>query len=129
MVFGLDQLDDATDARARGLWDAAALARDDQRLREQIAVSGARLERVPLQEAVVECFVLGGRVLRHLAFDPLLPAAIQDPASRAALVDEMRRYDRAGRLAWQRCFGLALPLSPLRSCVVRERPSSPPSAL
>ncbi len=121
LVFRLDQLDEAAEALARRLWDVAELERGNRELLEELVESGVRLPELPLEEAVVECFELGGRVLRHLAYDPLLPAAIQDPAGRDALVDEMRRYDRQGRLAWQECFGIALPLSPLRSCVVHER--------
>ncbi len=155
LVFGLNEFDPITDARARQLWDVEGLDRGYRELRAELARSAEGLvdfdfcsraaprsssssapatltdsappslspsADVPLDKAVVECFVLGGQVLRLLAYDPLLPQTIHDPAERSALVDEMRRYDRIGRTCWRRRFGLAMPVSPLRSCVVHEPP-------
>jgi len=101
-VFRVDQLDADAEARARRLWDGAALTRDYQRMQRQLAESGARLAELPIEQATVECFLLGGRAIRQLAFDPLLPEPIVSTADRRALVDQMRRYDRAGRRVWRR---------------------------
>lgn len=120
LVFGLQELDAATEARARELWDLGVLDRDYRELRAKVERSCDGLAELPLEEAVVECFLLGGRVLRRLAYDPLLPREIQDPAERRSLVDAMRRYDPLGRASWRRCFGLALPVSPLRSYLDSE---------
>lgn len=49
---------------------------------------------------MVESFLLGGRVIRELVLDPLLPEPLAPEAERRALVSAMRRYDRAGRRAW-----------------------------
>ncbi len=49
---------------------------------------------------MVESFLLGGRALRVLALDPLLPEALVPEAERRALVQAMQRYDRAGRRVW-----------------------------
>jgi phenylacetic acid degradation operon negative regulatory protein len=49
---------------------------------------------------MVESFLLGGRVIRELVLDPLLPEPLAPEAERRALVAAMRRYDRAGRRAW-----------------------------
>jgi phenylacetic acid degradation operon negative regulatory protein len=100
-VFRLEALDADTDARARGLWRGADLARGYERTRKALAASAARLADLPLAEATVECFVLGGQAIRQLAYDPLLPEPIVPAAARRALVDEMRRYDRAGRRIWR----------------------------
>ncbi len=120
LVFRLEALDPSAEARARGLWDTGQLDRGYRALRVKVERSCEGLPEMALADAVVECFVLGGEVLRRMAYDPLLPDVIQAPDERQALVDEMRRYDRVGRAAWRRCFGLALPVSPLRSCVVSE---------
>ena len=100
IVGALRELDAATDARARGLWDVAALCAG---YRESLADLGASLQRLQVaseQEAMVESFLLGGRVIRQLVLDPLLPEPIVPTAERAALVDAMRRYDRLGRASW-----------------------------
>ena len=50
---------------------------------------------------MVESFAVGGRVLRTIARDPLLPEALVPGADRRALVEAMTRYDRTGREAWR----------------------------
>ena len=47
-----------------------------------------------------ESFLLGGRVIRELVSDPLLPDALAPAAERRGLVAAMRRYDRIGRRLW-----------------------------
>ncbi|MCP3982744.1 MAG: hypothetical protein GY723_00050 [bacterium] len=42
----------------------------------------------------------GGRIIRQLVFDPLLPKPLVDPESRRALVQAMRHYDQCGRRIW-----------------------------
>ena len=49
---------------------------------------------------MVESFLLGGRVIRQIVLDPLLPEPMVPAAERTALVDAMRPYDRAGRACW-----------------------------
>ena len=51
---------------------------------------------------MMECFLLGGRAIRELAFDPLLPEPIVRGELRRGLIDEMRRYDAAGRRVWRK---------------------------
>src|SRR6185369_2873650 len=45
IVFGLDALDDATDARARRLWDVTSLRQSYRTLRAAIAASVRRVPR------------------------------------------------------------------------------------
>jgi phenylacetic acid degradation operon negative regulatory protein len=101
-VFALKDLDDATEHRARGLWNAAAIGRGYEKTRAKLAESGAGLDELPLRQAMVECFLLGGRAIRELAFDPLLPEPIVKSELRRGLIDEMRRYDAAGRRVWRK---------------------------
>jgi phenylacetic acid degradation operon negative regulatory protein len=49
---------------------------------------------------MAESFLLGGRAIREIVLDPLLPEPLVPATERAALVGAMRRYDRAGRAAW-----------------------------
>jgi phenylacetic acid degradation operon negative regulatory protein len=102
LVCALSELDPATEARARRLWDVAALRRTYRRLAAALAASEAQLDRLTPAAAMAESFVLGGKALRELVLDPLLPEAICPAAERDALLDQMRRYDRLGRLAWGR---------------------------
>jgi phenylacetic acid degradation operon negative regulatory protein len=100
IVTRLDDLDDATVARARELWDTRALRASYRAARSALAASGRRLPRLRPGAAMVESFVLGGRVIRQLVLDPLLPDPLVPAAEREALVTAMQSYDRLGRASW-----------------------------
>lgn len=94
------ELDADSEARARGLWNREALASAYRRSLAELAASEARLAALPEERAMAESFLLGGRVIRELVLDPLLPEPLAPEALRRALAAAMRRYDRAGRRAW-----------------------------
>jgi phenylacetic acid degradation operon negative regulatory protein len=100
-IFAMSQLDAATEARARGLWDARALRDAYRRTGAALARSARRLTRLPSGQAMVESFALGGSAIRQLALDPLLPEPLVPAAERAALIAVMRDYDRRGRACWR----------------------------
>lgn len=85
---------------ARRLWNAPALERDYAHLVRTLERSEAQLDALAPSEAMVESFLVGGRVLRVLNVDPLLPDPIVDRDLRRSLVESMRRYDRLGRAKW-----------------------------
>jgi len=99
-VFRMEALDADLDARARRLWDAKALRRSYTDARRLLARSARRLDGLEPEEAMVETFLLGGRVLRQIVLDPLLPDPIAPAAERRALGRAMREYDRLGRGCW-----------------------------
>ena len=100
LVFEVRDLDEAAERRARRLWDTKALRDDYRASLVALQKSHRRLAALPAHEALVESFSLGGRVVRQLALDPLLPEPLVPAGERAALVEAMRRYDRAGRSRW-----------------------------
>jgi phenylacetic acid degradation operon negative regulatory protein len=99
--FGFREL---TDGRARELWDARTLVADYRRSSAELAASEARLPALSARAAMVESFLLGGRVIRQLVLDPLLPEPIVDAAERRALATAMRRYDKLGHACWRAFF-------------------------
>jgi len=99
-VLGVHALDAETDARARTLWDTVALRAAYRATCAALADSERRLARLSAPEAMVESFLLGGRAIRQLVLDPLLPQPLVPAAERGALVTAMRRYDRIGRATW-----------------------------
>ena len=96
----MSRLDPADDARARGLWNVTALCEGYAASLRDLRESEASLPSLTEAEAMVESFMLGGRVLRQLVLDPLLPEPIVPVAERDALVHTMRAYDRIGRRSW-----------------------------
>ena len=101
-VFVVRDLDPSSDLEARSLWDAAALADECRASLADLQASEARLERLSDEEAMVESFLVGGRILRQLVRHPLLPPEILDPAPLRDLLDAMKHYDARGRDAWAR---------------------------
>lgn len=99
-VFLVRDLDPASDLEARSLWDAAALAEASRASLEALRDSEARIAGLSNEEAMVETFLVGGRVLRQLVRHPLLPAEILDPKPLTDLLEAMKAYDRLGRDAW-----------------------------
>jgi len=100
LVAGLSDLDRATEARARGLWEPEELADAQRAGRRALAESRARLAAAPVEEAMAETFLLGGEMIRRLVLDPLLPGEIAPTDARDALLDAMNDYDAFGRACW-----------------------------
>jgi phenylacetic acid degradation operon negative regulatory protein len=100
LIALVQELDPSSEARARGLWKRDAFAAAYRRSLGELEASEARLAALPEERAMVESFLLGGRVIRELVLDPLLPEPLAPEAERRALAAAMRRYDRAGRRAW-----------------------------
>ncbi len=100
IVARLADLDAASDARARSLWRWEELAAAQRAGRRELELSGARLEGAPIDEAMRETFLVGGRMIRLLVLDPLLPEQIAPGAARCELVAAMVDYDDFGRSCW-----------------------------
>jgi phenylacetic acid degradation operon negative regulatory protein len=120
-VFSISMIDAASDAAARALWDGDALLADYRRSRTELASSEARLPGLSARESMVESFLLGGRVIRQIVLDPLLPEPIVPAAERRELVATMRRYDKLGHACW-RAFFAQYHLTSMRAPVHSEAP-------
>jgi phenylacetic acid degradation operon negative regulatory protein len=101
-VFVVRDLDPTSDLEVRSLWDAEALAREARSAIESLRASESRLHELSDAEAMVETFLVGGRVLRQLVRHPLLPAEILVPEPLADLLAAMKHYDAIGRDCWSR---------------------------
>lgn len=122
-VFLIRDLDPTSDLEARGLWDADRLVREALSSREELHESEARLARLPNDEAMVESFLVGGRVLRQLVRHPMLPRELLDPAPLDNLLEAMKQYDALGRACWARF--LARHDVPHRALPLDSRVSTP----
>lgn len=100
-VFGMVQLDTGAEARARALWNGEEIRRGYRETQARLRQSTARLPRLALREAMAESFLVGGEAIRLVVLDPLLPEPIVPSRERAALVEELRCYDRLGRERWR----------------------------
>jgi phenylacetic acid degradation operon negative regulatory protein len=99
-VFLSSRFDPTSDLEARSLWDADALAEQTRAESLALQASVKRLPALSAEDAMTETFLVGGRALRFLTRHPLLPEEILAPEPLAALLEQMRDYDRSGRDAW-----------------------------
>jgi DNA-binding transcriptional regulator PaaX len=79
-----------------------------------LEASEKRLDALSRERALIETFTVGGRAIKILFDDPLLPAALLPARWRG---DELRerfaRYDRIGRARWREALGLAIGERPV----------------
>jgi len=132
LVFGLRDLDAETEALARTLWDGERLAAQYAEMKAALDASRGRLSRMGVAQAMSESFLVGGKALRLLALDPLLPEEISPGAARESLIANMDDYDRQGRTCWSAFmadFGLPHLRAPLDMRIAADALEAPtPSA-
>ncbi len=82
------------------LWQVEALNQGYRSLTEEMLRWLDGHETLSLKQAALECFVIGDRVLRAIAFDPRLPEGMVDTAARKLMIDTMKTYDDIGNCLW-----------------------------
>lgn len=104
-IFLANGFDSAREAAIRHLWDGNALTQTYRRLRAQLEewLAGGAAS-LALDVAARESFMLGGKAIHALIFDPLLPQPFVDVSERDAFLQATRRFDDCGRAIWNRFF-------------------------
>ena len=103
-VFLTRGFEPAREARIRRLWDGRALTANYRKLRRQLEDWLQACEQLDPDAAAREAFLLGGKAIRHVVYDPLLPDPLVDTQARHAFVDCVRRFDRVGKQVWRRMY-------------------------
>ncbi len=107
-VFRMDQLDPGEERRARALWDGPGLERAYSKLHGELTLARQRLERLPLDDALREVFLLGREGIRQVVLDPLLPDPLIDETKRSAMVQVLQDYCDKGIDLWAQFLQLDL---------------------
>lgn len=100
VVFGMHELDAAHERKAHALWDTELLIARYRATRDELESSERQLPMLAVGDAMLESFVVGGRAIRQLVLDPLLPEPFVPNTEFAALFQRVRDYDLAGRACW-----------------------------
>jgi len=111
-VFVASEFSADVEARVRTSWDGKALTAEYKKLRAQLEKWLARAGELEPHVAARESFLLGGRAIRHIVYDPLLPPPFVDVEERRRFVASVRVMDREGRKIWRRFFDKAGVRSP-----------------
>lgn len=118
-VFVATNFDAKREARIRTLWDGKALNTAYRKLRIQLEEWLERADTLEPDVSARESFLLGGKAIRQVVFDPLLPEPMVDTKARHAFVDTVRRYDRAGQRIWRQVG--VLPSSSVKSATTHAK--------
>lgn len=88
----------------RYIWPLDELKKTGEEIREKIARSKNRLKSMPLENAVVEAYLVGSEAVHRLIMDPLLPGELLDASVRIKLTEAMLEYDDLGKRVWAKKF-------------------------
>lgn len=103
-VFAVTGFEAAREARIRKLWDVKALNTTYRKLRAQLEEWMSTSAKLGPEAGAREVFLIGGRAIRHVVYDPLLPSPLVDVEARQAFVATVHRVDQLGRRLWQRMY-------------------------
>jgi len=113
-------------ALAAGLFDVARQAKAIDGACRDLRTSMARLDRLSPGRALAETFAVGGRAIKVMFEDPLLPGALLPRGWRGdALRKLFAEYDRLGRLHWQRALGAPIGDRPAPAIGARSQSAMP----
>lgn len=107
-VFAAADFDAERSARIKKLWDGKALNASYRKLTAQLETWMARAETLDTEVAARESFLLGGKAIREIVYDPLLPTPFVDIEARRAFVDAVHRFDALGKAIWRASQGIPL---------------------
>jgi len=103
-VFSANGFDAAREAQIRKLWDGKTLNTNYRKLRLQLEDWISTSAKLDPQAGAREVFTIGGRAIRHVVYDPLLPSPLVDVQARQDFVATVHKVDRLGRRLWQRMY-------------------------
>lgn len=121
-VFAAQSFEPELEARARTLWDGKALTLSYKRTRAELEHWLLGAGTLEPDVAARESFLLGGRAIRQIVYDPLLPPPLVDVDARRAFIDTMKQMDREGRRLWRRFFDSTESRATFRTEVERHAP-------
>ncbi len=89
----------------QSLWPVDILLEKQAAFLEKIEKSALRIQKMPLENALIESFIVGSEAIHLLFSDPLLPDEIMAPTLRQELTRAMIAYDEIGKRIWSSRFG------------------------
>jgi phenylacetic acid degradation operon negative regulatory protein len=101
-VFVAQDFDASRAAAIRNLWDGKGLSASYRQLRNKLEGWMKRADRLETEVAARESYLLGGRAIREVVYDPLLPEPFVDTAARHEFFETVGRFDRFGKAIWRR---------------------------
>ena len=99
-VFEARGFDTETTQRIATLWNARALETNYVQLEKKLRTWLDRLNSLEPEVAARESFLLGGTAIKHVVYDPFLPAEWVDVKARERFLNAVDQVDQAGMRIW-----------------------------
>lgn len=103
-VMRLDDFSDTEQQQAVELWDTQSLLSLYQVEYEEMQQWIANVDQLSVEDAARESFLMGDRVLRNIAYDPMLPQQMIDVSLRSRWIAAMVEYDRVGNSCFETVY-------------------------
>ncbi|MDO9001903.1 MAG: PaaX family transcriptional regulator C-terminal domain-containing protein [Aquabacterium sp.] len=100
-VFIATAFDQEREARIPHLWHGQELNEAYGHIQAQLSQWTARAQQLPVEDAARESYLLGRKAIRHVVFDPLLPAPLVDIESRQRFMNAVQDFDQLGHGIWR----------------------------
>ncbi len=84
------------------LWPIEQIAMAQDRQTEKLKQSGNQIMNLPLDQALIETYLVGNEAIRLLHTDPLLPEEMISKEHRLQLTRAMLKYNDIGKEVWEK---------------------------
>lgn len=106
-IFVAQDFDSERCAAISTLWNSKGLNDSYRLARKKLEYWLARKDELDLDVAARESFLLGGRAIHQVIFDPMLPEPFADTSERQAFIEIVKSFDSAGREIWRQMHASA----------------------
>lgn len=103
-VMGLKDFSSKEQVQAQQLWNIDQLHERYQRETQEMLDWMSAAQQLSVEDAVRQSFLMGDRVLRNIAYDPLLPCEMIDVDARVHYLKTMIEYDRCGNGFFEKIY-------------------------
>ncbi len=83
------------------LWPIDHIAEAQDHQAEKLRQSGQQIHHLPLDQALIETYLVGNEAIRLLHTDPLLPEEMMTKDHRLRLTRAMLKYNEIGKKVWE----------------------------
>lgn len=104
LVFSAAQFDADAQKHINSLWNPKELEQNYQQFDKKITTWLSRCEGLEPEVAAREAFLLGGSAIKHVVYDPFLPAEWLDTESRDRFLQTVKKLDGVGVVIWNRLW-------------------------
>jgi phenylacetic acid degradation operon negative regulatory protein len=104
LVFSASQFDPDAQKHINSLWNPKDLEQNYQQFDKKISTWLTRCDGLEPEVAAREAFLLGGSAIKHLVYDPFLPAEWLNTESRDRFLQTVKQLDGVGVTIWNKLW-------------------------